>query len=385
MGILLLVRLCLYIETVPSSWIMTFILKQEFASVITVIAQIVATQLVSGTYQGPCDPFSGISCLKFYLFQWLSFSFTDTIITVCVIMFEYMKSYTTLSCLLLVLVPSIRCACMNNRAVKVTGLNISDIPRDLRSDLDYLIINKTNIHTLNLTVAVDYPEMCQLEISKSPLTRIILPSVPHTLPLLNLRIWGGHFPTLPDLGDVLEGQLERLIFSAVHTTTIPDNYFENFTNLISLSLGNNHLSALNAGNMAGLSNLQAIYLGNNQLNPLPPLHQWLPNLKRLSVKDIGISLLPPPLVEYLPNLLRLDLQRNELSTVPLRKHFINMENMVHIRLAGNPLHCDTQLCWIKVIPINTNRNNHVVILAMGITGATINLSCLSFQCLSWAY
>ena len=316
------------------------------------------------------------------LYRWLSLSFTDTIVTECVKMFEYMKPFTILSCLLLVWVPNIRCACLNVRAVKVTGLNITDIPRNLRSDLDYLIINNTNIHTLNSTVAVDYSEMCQLDISRSPLTRIIITGVPHTLPLISLRIRGGHFPTLPDLGDVLEGQMERLIFSAMHTTTIPDSYFENFTNLISLSLGNNRLSDLNTRNMAGLSHLQVIHLKNNQLNPLPPLHQWLPNLRRLHAQGNGISVLPPSLVEYLPNLLYLHLQHNELSTVPVRKHFVNMDNMVYIKLAGNPLNCDTQLCWIKVIPNINNWNNHLVILAMGISDASLSLS---FQWLFGAY
>ena len=261
---------------------------------------------------------------------------------------EYMMPYTILFCLLLILAPRIRCACPNNRAVEVTGLNITDIPRNLRSDLNYLIINSTKIHTLNLTVVVDYHLICRLDVSRSPLNRIITSSIPHTMALVNLRLWGGYFPTLPDLGDVLEAQIENLIFSGMRTTSIPDNYFENFTSLISLSLANNHIPSLNPGNMAGLSNLREIYLGNNQLNPIPLLHHWLPNLTRLHAPGNGISVLPPSLLEHLPNLLYMDIQRNELSTVPSRKHFVNIENMVFIKLHGNPLHCDTQLCWIKV-------------------------------------
>ena len=185
-----------------------------------------------------------------------------------------MMPYIKLSCLLLILVPSVRCVCGNNVAVDVTGFNITDISRNLGSDITYLNISSTNIHTLNLTVTFDYPQMCRLDISGSPVNGIITPSLPHTVALLSLRIFGGDFPIPPDLGDVLEGQMEYLAFSGNDLITIPDNYFENFTALISLSITNNLLSDLNAGNMAGLSHLRNIYLGHNRLNPLPPLHQW---------------------------------------------------------------------------------------------------------------
>ena len=301
----------------------------------------------------------------------LSFLFTDTIV-VGGEMFEYMMPYTTLSCLFLILVPSIRCACPKNVVVEVTGSNIIDIPRNLRSDLDYLIVSRTNIHTLNLTVVIDYPEMCRLDISKSLVNHIITPSVPHNSALISLHLYSGHFPTLPDLGDVLEGQIERLGFFGMGIVTIPDNYFENFTRLTSLSLAKNRVSNINAGNMAGLSQLQDIYLGHNQLNPLPSLHLWLPILKRLSLHRNGISLLPASLMDHLPNLLLLNMRGNELSTVPSREHFVNLDNMVLINLEGNPLHCDNEICWIKVIPISYIHEKEIVILPMIFIASSIS-------------
>ena len=35
-----------------------------------------------------------------------------------------------------------------------------------------------------------------------------------------------------------------------------------------------------------------------------------------------------------------------MSTVPAQDHFLNLMNMAHINLEGNPLHCDWNLCWI---------------------------------------
>ena len=299
---------------------------------------------------------------KYSGYQRVSFPIPDTIIMGDVNNFEHIPPGIILCYLLLVLVPGTRCACADSDPVEVTGFNISDIPRNLRSDLKYLKISGTNIHTLNLTVAVEYPEMCRLDISTSPLDRVITPNPPHTLALYSLRLWGGYFPIIPDLGDVLERQIEYLTFSYMGIITIPDNYFENFTSLIAFSLTNNPISDLNAGNMAGLSHLKSIFLGNNQLNPLPLLHQWLPNLIRLHAPRNGISLLPVSVVEHLRNLLYLDLHDNELSTVPSRENFVNLENMARISLEGNQLHCDTQLCWIKVIPVDNMQDNHVVIL-----------------------
>ena len=67
------------------------------------------------------------------------------------------------------------------------------------------------------------------------------------------------------------------------------------------------------------------------------------------------------MVENLPNLCMLDLSQNGLSSLPAQKHFVNLKNMVEIKLKGNPLHCDSRLCWLKVIvtPICDHKFNDV--------------------------
>ena len=261
-----------------------------------------------------------------------------------------------LSSLLLVLMPSASYACDPSAMVTLTGSDISDIPENLVSNVSYLELSNTNISVLNLTAASNYPVMCRLQISSSPLTKIIIPYPPTSVALTVLYLAAGNFPTLPDLGIVLAGQLEYLVFNGVGLVTIPDNYFQNYTSLISLSLTNNPISDLSARNMAGLHNLQILYLVNTKVSSLVELHLWLPKLKGLYAARSDITTLPASMVEHLPSLQKLDLSRNVLSTVPAQEHFVNLGNMISVNLEGNSLHCDFHLCWVKVIHTYTYIN-----------------------------
>ena len=278
-----------------------------------------------------------------------------------------------LSCIIAVLLPSVRCACTRNSdtEVEIAGSNIIDIPRSLGSHIKSLKLSSTGISTLDLTVAVDYPVMCDLEIVSSPVITVITPKPPQTVALTSFKLASsGNFPTPPDLGPLLAGQLEYLSFNGIGITSIPDNYFENYTNLISLSLNDNPISDLNAGNIAGLRHLRSLYLSKAQLDPFPPLHIWLPNLQRLHLLRIGITELLVDTLTHLPHLRFLDLTKNQLCTIPGQEYFINLDNMAFVKLQGNPLHCDSKLCFVKVIPLKNSQtyiwaipcNNHIVLL-----------------------
>ena len=263
--------------------------------------------------------------------------------------FEYTAEHILiLSCLCLVLVPSVRCSCSQSNAVEISGADITDIPRNLRSDVEVLSIYKTNIDILNLTAAADYPMLCRLDISSSPVRLIITLTRSQILALTRLRLAAGQFPTPPCLGSLLEEQLVMLSLNGIGIITIPGGYFQNYTSLTSLSLAGNPISDLNAANLAGLHDLQSFYLGNTQMNPMQLLHLWLPELRRLHVPKTGMTTLSATLVENLPFLRYLDLTNNQLSTLPGQDHFANLKNMNFIKLNGNPLSCDPRLCWIKV-------------------------------------
>ena len=240
--------------------------------------------------------------------------------------------------------------CPKTGWIKLAGNDLNDIPKDLGQDVTMLFIANTNISVLNLTMAVEYPAMCLLDVRSSPVSSIITPIPPQTVALIFFRLLSGRFPVPPDLGSVVTNQLQYLSFNGLGITTIPDNYFQNFRSLITLNLIANPITNIEAGSLAGLGHLGVLYLDHGNYNPVPPLHLWLPNLRRLHLTHIGMTLLPVALIENLPFLRVLYLKNNHLSTVPSKDHFVNLENMQGVYLAGNPLRCDSGLIWIKVMP-----------------------------------
>ena len=237
----------------------------------------------------------------------------------------------------------------------INGLHITSIPRNLSPNITYLRIFKTNITILNLTVIVDYPIICRIDVISSPIANIITPGPLQSVTLKSFLLHAaGHYLRPPDLGLVLAGQLINLSLKALGITAIPDNYFQNFTNLYSLSLASNPITNLNETNLAGLDRLKHFYLGYTHLNPLPPLQLWLPRLQTLYTPYSGITTIPLSFWENMSGLRCLNLTGNKLTTIPAHKYFIHMQTVVKIKLRRNPIHCDSRLCWIKVISCEIN-------------------------------
>ena len=241
--------------------------------------------------------------------------------------------------------------------VELSGTNITDIPRDLRRDVTFFNISKTSISILNLTAAFDYPLMNRIDVMTSPIMDIIIPSRSLSVALDSVALRSGTFSTPPDFGIVLAGQLLYLTLSGLGITAIPDNYFQHYSRLKSLDLTFNPIQNLSTGSLAGLRQLGHLYLGHTQVNPLPPLHQWLPNLQRLHAPYTGMTVIPSSFLESLSGLKYLDFRVNRLTLVPRQEHFINLQNMVYVKLGRNPLQCDFRICWIKVL---THPRNHAL-------------------------
>ena len=177
----------------------------------------------------------------------------------------------------------------------------------------------------------------------------ITPIPPQTTALTELRlVRSGTFPNPPDLGRVLAEQLENLSFENIGINTVPETYFQNYSNLIYLKLNAHPITHLNAGILAGIGQLKYLHLDRTNINPVPPLDLSLPNLRILYIAEVGISLLPETLMKNLPHLRKLDLRSNQLSILPDEEYFVNLQNMDFVRLQGNPLRCDAGIAWIKV-------------------------------------
>ena len=254
------------------------------------------------------------------------------------------------SCLITTLIPRVYGICMNTIQVTLTGENVTDIPRDLPNDLTFLSIGGTSINVLNLTAAIDYyPDVCKIKMGSSPVNHIITPSnPPESMALKEMHLNALDFPTPPDIGSVLPGQLEVLYLRRLRIRMVPSRHFQNYSSLIILNMAINKITTLTPEQFIGLGLLQILSLQHNNLNTLPLVHQLLPNLQELGVHGNHITEIPVAILENLSYLRILNLAKNHIQTVPGQRHFINLENMTSIDLQENPLYCDYQLCWIKV-------------------------------------
>ena len=254
------------------------------------------------------------------------------------------------SCLATILIPRVHSMCINKNVVTLSGENVTDIPRDLPKDVTILYIRRTSINVLNLTTAIENcPGVCRITMESSPVKHIIIPSnPPGSMAVKELIMVALDFPTPPDFGSVLPEKLEMLYLRRNRITTVPSRYFQDYSNLITLSMAINRITTLTVEQFLGHGRLQILDLQHNDLSTIPHAYQLLPNLQRLGVQGNHITEIPVALLENLSHLRILTLVKKRTQTVPGQKHFINLENMTSIDLRGNPLHCDYQLCWIKV-------------------------------------
>ena len=100
-------------------------------------------------------------------------------------------------------------------------------------------------------------------------------------------------------------------------TALEAGDFEGLENLVSLRLGDNRLGEVPEGLFAGLSNLEFVSLNRNQLTELPAdLFDGLSKLRSLELALNDLEALPDGLFDGLSGLRTLNLAQNELSELP---------------------------------------------------------------------
>ena len=111
--------------------------------------------------------------------------------------------------------------------------------------------------------------------------------------------------------------LETLFLLNNELTTLPDDVFDGLTALMVLDLFNNDLTALPDDVFAGLTSLTELYLNNSELTTLPgEVFDGLTALETLSLSNNELTTLPDGVFEPLTSLKALDLSFNELTTLP---------------------------------------------------------------------
>ena len=117
---------------------------------------------------------------------------------------------------------------------------------------------------------------------------------------------------------------------------LPGGVFDGLTNLKSLSLRDNGLTALPNGVFNGLSNLEYLNLAVNDLTALPDgVFDGLANLESLSVGNNDLTSLPDGVFDGLTNLDKLWLYRNALTALPAGV-FDGLSRLTWMALVPNP-------------------------------------------------
>ena len=167
-----------------------------------------------------------------------------------------------------------------------------------------------------------------LELNNSDITTLKSGDFEGLSRLSGIKLRHNNLSALPDgVFDDL-GDLQVLYLDANHLSELPAGVFDDLTNLVYLNLGQNGLSELPAGVFDELSNLVHLYLSFNN-NPNPAVYPEntldeddlsagvlgnLSKLRKLSLSDNNLSVLPDGLFTGLPSLVNVDLIGNPGAT-----------------------------------------------------------------------
>ena len=121
---------------------------------------------------------------------------------------------------------------------------------------------------------------------------------------------GGICGRTPTVRDVIVGKISGITDCANVTDT-------HLATIGTLVLSNKDLTALAAGDFAGLTSLGTLNLNKNELSTLPEyVFDPLSSLKKLTLNENALSTLPDGVFAALTDLKTLELKDNELSTLP---------------------------------------------------------------------
>ena len=137
--------------------------------------------------------------------------------------------------------------------------------------------------------------------------------------------------------------------------------------LQTLSMRGNRITHIDSGVFKHMSSLKRLDLSKNWLSSVDvDMFSGLVNLQQLDLSSNQLILIGDDAFRSLASLHRLDLSRNKLSRIPRGLPMLDWFDMSHnavrnvsedqqadlypvevVNLAGNPLHCDCRMLWLK--------------------------------------
>ena len=157
-------------------------------------------------------------------------------------------------------------------------------------------------------------------------------------------------------------RLENLYLDSNGLNPLPAGVFAGLTSLDLLFLDNNGLTTLPVDVFAGLTQLRTLFLNNNQLNTLPVgVFDGLTQLQILYLNNNQLNTLPDDVFAGLTSLIELYLKNNGLNTLPVGV-FAGLTALTQLELNDNglttlPVGVFAGLTQLQILYLNNNQLN----------------------------
>ena len=262
--------------------------------------------------------------------------------------------------------------------LKLNNNQLVLVPKNLPSSLNFLYLEKNQIHILENNA---FENLAQLRVLRLSYNNILTLESGAFNGLANLeklnlhhnRIYalpGSIFSSLVELKrlDLGKNNLRKIpytknIFSSLVVVTylnladnkctfLQNDIFQPMISLKYLHLERNNLGKLLAedhkrGIFEHLKNLEELYLMNNNIKALPgPMLKNQISLKRLNASNNKLTTWEPNLFKSSQKLVTLDLSYNLINTV-VEKHIQYLTNLKYLNLTGSPFTCNCDLRWFR--------------------------------------
>ncbi|XP_072318783.1 vasorin-like [Eucyclogobius newberryi] len=225
------------------------------------------------------------------------------------------------------------CSCPSNNSVFCFTRRSSTVPR-VASSTQHLYIFDNGISTLSADDFLNLVQLQMLDLSQNQLSEVPNGAFEMLLKLKNLDLSSNQISQISKGSFSGLGQLERLYLYGNKIQSIQMGAFESLQNLLELKLHENLLTSLPA---LSFPRLLLLNLSYNHIPTLGPADLQIPHLEALIVSSLGLTSLDTNLIASLVNLHYLDISMNQLVEVPLALRQDNLEGLIRLNLAGNPL------------------------------------------------
>ena len=246
--------------------------------------------------------------------------------------------------------------------IKLSGKDLTAVPTDIPRNETVLDLSHNNLVILHRDAFIQLPNLTTLYLHYNEIAIVQYDAFRGLDKLDDLRLDHNNLSVIPDISGL--STLTRLTLSSnnriqsfnatmfnsmsklntLRIESIGAGNVPNFPalNLRHLYLGTNRISSFQSQSLQTLKSLLRLDLEHNKLRALPYLGGIEKNIRYLVLRSNRFYLFPD--VSAYSSLQELDLSDNFITLVP-EASLAHMQ-VVDVNLAGNPIVCVTELCWL---------------------------------------